>query len=413
MASAVSRLLFGAAEVITEAELQERAARRPLRVKLGLDPTAPHVTLGWAVPLRKLRQFQDAGHTAVLIVGDFTARVGDPSGKSETRPRLSAEAVRANAGRVLGQFGRILSEERLEIRYNSEWLESLSMEDVLRLTASYTVARMLERDDFAKRYAEQRPISVMEFLYPLLQGMDSVATESDVELGGHDQLFNLLVGRDLQREYGQPPQIVFTMPLLIGLDGTRAMGQSLGNYVGIDEPAEEMFGKLMSVPDHLIPQYLTLCTDLGPQEVGRLEAELEGGSLHPMEAKRIMAREVVRLYHEDEGAARGEEDWNRKHQAREIPSEEVPTRAVRTGDVFVDGELDVPSLLHAIGLASSKSHGWRLVRQEGVRCRWPGSSDPRGERITDRRLVLGPDFELLGSVWIVGRRHATKVGAVT
>jgi len=413
MASALSGLVFGAAEVITEAELRERAARRSLRVKLGLDPTAPHVTLGWAVPLRKLRQFQDAGHTAVLIVGDFTARVGDPSGKSETRSRLSSEAVRANAERVLGQFERILSRERLEIRYNSEWLEPMTMEDVLRLTASYTVARILERDDFSQRFKEQRPISVMEFMYPLLQGMDSVAVQADVELGGHDQLFNLLVGRDLQREYGQVPQIVLTMPLLIGLDGTRAMGQSLGNYVGIDEPPEQMFGKLMSVPDDLITQYLTLCTDLGPDGVNRVEAGLADGSLHPMEAKRGMARDIVRLYHGDEAAARAEAEWNRKHQDREIPDEEVPARTVRRAEVFVDGELDVPSLLQAIGLASSKSEGWRLVRQAGVRCRWPGRPDPQGERITVRRLALGPETELLGSVWIVGRRHATKVTALT
>jgi tyrosyl-tRNA synthetase len=409
MASAVSRLLFGAAEVITEAELQERVARRPLRVKLGLDPTAPHVTLGWAVPLRKLRQFQDAGHTAVLIVGDFTARVGDPSGKSETRPRLSAEAVRANTERVLGQFGRILSEERLEVRYNSEWLESLSMEDVLRLTASYTVARMLERDDFAKRYAEQRPISVMEFLYPLLQGMDSVATESDVELGGHDQLFNLLVGRDLQREYGQPPQIVFTMPLLIGLDGTRAMGQSLGNYVGIDEPPEEMFGKLMSVPDHLTTQYLTLCTDLGPDEVGRMEAQLEGGSLHPMEAKRTMAREVVRFYHGPEGAERAEQDWNTKHRDREIPRDVRPV-TVRRGVVFSEDtpgvvKLSLPALLVELGLASSRGDARRLIEQEGVR-----RNGDVVQHIEERFTV--PEEELVGTVWQVGRRRFARVAGL-
>jgi tyrosyl-tRNA synthetase len=233
-------LLRNAAEVIPEEEFGAKLERsvsegRPLRVKLGLDPTAAEVTLGWAVVLRKLREFQDLGHTAVLIVGDFTARVGDPSAKSETRPRLSKEVVKANADRVLEQFGKILSEERLEIRYNSEWLEPLTMEDILRLTSLYTVARMLERDDFAKRFAEKRPISIMEFLYPLLQAMDSVAVKADVELGGNDQKFNLLVGRQIQKDYGQEQQVVFTMPLLVGLDGARVMGQSLGNYVGIDE----------------------------------------------------------------------------------------------------------------------------------------------------------------------------------
>ena len=221
-------------------------------MKLGLDPTASDVTLGWAVVLHKLRQFQDAGHVAVLIVGDFTARVGDPSGKSETRPRLDKDVVKAYAERLLEQFGLILSNERLEVRYNSEWLERMDMEAMLRLTASYTVARMLERDDFATRYADGRPISIMEFMYPLLQGYDSVAVEADIELGGTDQLFNLLVGRELQRSWDQAPQVAMTMPLLEGLDGVQKMSQSLGNYVGITEPPDEMFGKLMRIPDELI-----------------------------------------------------------------------------------------------------------------------------------------------------------------
>jgi tyrosyl-tRNA synthetase len=409
MASALSRLVFGSAEVITEAELRERAARRPLRVKLGLDPTAPHVTLGWAVPLRKLRQFQDAGHTAVLIVGDFTARVGDPSGKSETRPRLSAEVVRANAKRVLDQFGMILSKEHLEVRYNSEWLEPMSMEEVLRLTASYTVARMLERDDFAKRFAEQRPISLMEFMYPLLQGMDSVAVEADVELGGHDQLFNLLVGRDLQREYGQTPQIVFTMPLLIGLDGVRAMGQSLGNYVGIDEPPEEMFGKLMSVPDDLTTQYLTLCTDLGPEEVEEIQAALAHGSLHPREAKARMAREIVRLYHGEEGAGGAEEDFDAKFRRHEIP-EDVRPVTVRRSMVFSEEKpgvvkLSLPALLVELGLASSRGDARRLIEQEGVR------RDGEVVRGIEQRFSV-PDEELVGTVWQVGRRRFARVGGL-
>ena len=250
-------LMDGTAEVVPEGELAEKLALgRPLRVKLGLDPTASDVTLGWAVVLHKLRQFQDAGHVAVLIVGDFTARVGDPSGKSETRPRLDKDVVKAYAERLLEQFGLILSSERLEVRYNSEWLERMDMEAVLRLTSSYTVARMLERDDFAARYADGRPISIMEFMYPLLQGYDSVAVEADIELGGTDQLFNLLVGRELQRSWNQAPQVAMTMPLLEGLDGVQKMSQSLGNYVGITEPPDEMFGKLMRIPDGLIGKYL-------------------------------------------------------------------------------------------------------------------------------------------------------------
>ena len=248
-------LLAGPAEVVPADGLRDKLALgRPLCVKLGLDPTAPAVTLGWAVVLRKLRQFQDAGHTVVLIVGDFTARVGDPSGKTETRPRLSKDEVDAFAAALLDQFWVILDRDRTEVRRNSEWLEDLGMEGVLRLTASYTVARMLERDDFAKRYAEQRPISVMEFLYPLLQGYDSVAVEADVELGGNDQLFNLLVGRDLQREYGQEPQVALTMPLLVGTDGVQKMSQSLGNYVAVKDPPADMFGKLVRVPDALIAE---------------------------------------------------------------------------------------------------------------------------------------------------------------
>src|SRR4051812_16749133 len=291
----LDRLLAGAAEVIPEEEFRAKLELgRPLRVKLGLDPTAPAVTLGWAVVLRKLRHFQDAGHTAVLIVGDFTARVGDPSGKSETRPRLSKEVVQGHADRLLGQFWRILDQSSTEVRYNSEWLEPMDMEDVLRMTAATTVARMLERDDFAKRYADGRPISVMEFMYPLLQGMDSVAVEADVELGGTDQKFNLLMGRELQRDHGQEPQVAFTMPLLEGLDGVQKMSQSLGNYVGIEEPPEEMFGKLMRIPDELIDKYTELCTDLEP---------MEG---HPNERKRRMARAVVELYHGPEAARQAE-----------------------------------------------------------------------------------------------------------
>jgi tyrosyl-tRNA synthetase len=255
-------LLAGPAEVVPADGLREKLELgRPLRVKLGVDPTAPAVTLGWAVVLRKLRQFQDAGHTVVLIVGDFTARVGDPSGKSETRPRLSKEQVDGYADKLLDQFWLILDRDRTELRRNAEWLETLDIEGVLRLTAAYTVARMLERDDFADRHAQGRPISILEFLYPLLQGYDSVAVEADIELGGNDQLFNLLVGRDLQREFGQEPQVALTVPLLVGTDGVQKMSQSLGNYVAITDAPDDMFGKLLRVPDELIPTYRRLTLD--------------------------------------------------------------------------------------------------------------------------------------------------------
>ncbi len=310
----------GTAEVVPEGGLEEKLGLgRPLRVKLGLDPTASDVTLGWAVVLRKLRQFQDAGHIAVLIVGDFTARVGDPSGKSETRPRLEKEVVQAFADRLLDQFSMILSKERLEIRYNAEWLEPIDMEGILRLTSSYTVARMLEREDFANRYAAGRPISIMEFMYPLFQGYDSIAVEADIELGGSDQLFNLLVGRELQRSWGQAPQLVMTVPLLEGLDGVQKMSQSLGNYVGITEEPAEMFGKLMRIPDELIGKYLRFCTPLTPEEVDAIERGLADGSLLPADQKRRMARAVVELYH-GAGAGTGAEDaFNRVHRDHALP----------------------------------------------------------------------------------------------
>jgi tyrosyl-tRNA synthetase len=384
----------GTAEVVPEGGLEEKLALgRPLRVKLGLDPTASDVTLGWAVVLHKLRQFQDAGHTAVLIVGDLTARVGDPSGKSETRPRLEKDVVMAFAQRLLEQFGLILSNDRLEVRYNSEWLEPMDMEDVLRLTSSYTVAQMLQRDDFANRYAERRPISIMEFMYPLLQGYDSVAVHADIELGGTDQLFNLLVGRELQRSWDQEPQVAMTVPLLQGLDGVQKMSQSLGNYVGITEPADEMFGKLMRVPDELIGTYLRLAARLPSNEATGIEATLEDGSLKPNDAKRAMARAVVDLYHGEGAGLQAEEAFNRVHRDRELP-EVVPDVPIPDAAVE-DGVVWLPRLLVTLDLASSNSDGRRRIEQGGVRL--------------DDEPVTDPAFEaarelLAGRVLQVGRR---------
>jgi tyrosyl-tRNA synthetase len=396
-------LARNAAEVLPHDELRDKLERsvsegRSLRVKLGLDPTAGEVTLGWAVVLRKLREFQDLGHTAVLIVGDFTARVGDPSGKSETRPRLSKEVVQANAERVLGQFDKILSKERLEIRYNSEWLEPMSMEDVLRMTSLYTVARMLERDDFAKRFAERRPISIMEFLYPLLQAMDSVNVQADVELGGNDQRFNLLVGREIQKDYGQEQQVVFTMPLLVGLDGTRVMGQSFGNYVGISEPPEEMFGKLMRVPDELIGQYLELCTELEPEEIERLGREVRQGSLRPDVAKRGMARAVVALYHGPEASVAAEERFDRVFREHEIPAD-VPEMDLPASLAGLE-KVWVPRLLAELGLVSSNSEGRRQIEQGGVRV--------DGSPVTDAHVELLVR-ELPGRILQVGRRKFVRI----
>ena len=385
----------GTAEVVPEGGLEEKLALgRPLRVKLGLDPTASDVTLGWAVVLRKLRQFQDAGHIAVLIVGDFTARVGDPSGKSETRPRLEKEVVQAFADRLLDQFSMILSKERLEIRYNAEWLEPIDMEGILRLTSSYTVARMLEREDFANRYAAGRPISIMEFMYPLFQGYDSIAVEADIELGGSDQLFNLLVGRELQRSWGQEPQLVMTVPLLEGLDGVQKMSQSLRNYVGITEEPAEMFGKLMRIPDELIGKYLRFCTPLTSEEVDAIEHGLADGSLLPADQKRRMAHAVVDLYHGAGAGTAAEETFNRVHRDHALP-ETIDDIPIPSEAVDAEGVVWLPRLLVALGRASSNSDARRMLQQGGVRL--------------DSEPVTDPDFEAprdayLGKVLQVGRR---------
>ncbi|HKI30053.1 MAG TPA: tyrosine--tRNA ligase [Actinomycetota bacterium] len=394
-------LLAGSAEVVPAEELERKLSLgRPLRVKLGLDPTAPVVTLGWAVVLHKLRQFQDAGHTAVLIVGDFTAQVGDPSGKTETRSRLSAEEVRGYAGRLLDQFWKILDPERTEVRHNAEWLEPMGMEAILRLTASTTVARMLERDDFAKRYAEGRPISIMEFLYPLLQGMDSVAVQADVELGGSDQTFNLLVGRDLQRAYEQEPQVALTTPLLVGTDGVQKMSQSLGNFIGITDPPDDMFGKLGRVPDELIPTYRLLALDFfrDPTEAERVEKGLADGSLDPWEQKRRLAREVVDLYHGEGAGVGAEERFDRVHREHELP-EDVPDLAIPK-DVIVDGRVYLPKLLAVLGLADSNSHARRLIEQGGVRI---------GGKSVSPDMIELPLADLKGRVLQVGRRGFVRL----
>jgi tyrosyl-tRNA synthetase len=396
---ALQSLLVGAAEVIPDGELERKLALgRPLRVKLGIDPSRPDLHLGHAVVLRKLRRFQDLGHVAVLIIGDFTGLVGDPSGQSETRPMLGPEEMAANAQSYFDQAGAVLDMARAEVRWNSEWLGALDMRDVLRLSASYTVARMLERDDFQGRYREGKPISVVEFLYPLMQAYDSVAVEADVEMGGTDQTFNLLVGRDIQQAYGQEPQVVFTMPLLEGTDGGRKMSKSFDNYVGITEPPEEMFGKLMRVPDELIPKYLRLCTDLPPGEVGDLEAGLAGGSVHPNRAKRRMAREVVALYHGEAAAGAAEEHFDRQFVRHEVPDEVTEVRI--PPDAERDDGVSVARLLVAAGLAASNSEARRLLAQGGVRL--------DGEPVTGPETTLAAG-DLRGKVLQVGRRRFARI----
>jgi tyrosyl-tRNA synthetase len=395
----LAALVADTAEIVPEDALRDKLALgRQLRVKLGLDPTAPAVTLGWAVVLRRLRLFQDLGHIAVLIVGDYTARVGDPSGRSEMRRRLSKEEVDGYAERLLAQFRKILSEERLEIRRNSEWLEGMHMDDILELTASMTVAQMLQRDDFARRHASGVPISLMEFMYPLLQGYDSVAVRADVELGGTDQLFNLLVGRQLQRDHGQEPQLALTMPLLEGLDGVQKMSQSLGNYVGIDEPAEEQFGKLMSIPDHLIVKYLRLCTAMPAEEGDEVERGLEEGTLKPNDQKRRMARMVVDLYHGDGAGAQAEFRFDLLHKQHVVPEDvpevAIPQEALRGSVVWL------PKLLVAAGLANSNAEARRAVQGGGVRLNGTVLEDPQAEFEVDA---------LRGKVLGVGRRRFVRL----
>ena len=393
----LSELTGRAEHVIPTEELAAKLDEgRALRVKLGLDPTARDVTLGWAVPLRKLRDFQDAGHTAVLILGDFTGRIGDPSGKSETRPQLTRDEVRANAEACLEPLMDILSSDNLEVRYNSEWLEPMDLSDLLNLTSRYTVAQMLERDDFAKRYSQQRPISIVEFMYPLMQAYDSVAVEADVELGGTDQLFNLLVGRDLQRSFGQSPQVVMTMPLLEGLDGIQKMSQSLGNYIGIREAPEEMFGKVMSIPDRLVVRYAELATDLPSDDVAELSAMADGGGPSAGEAKRRVARAIAARYHGADAAQAAEAAFDRQFKEgavpEEIPSAEIPADAIDGEDVYL------PRVLAELGLAASRSEARRLIAQQGVKV--------NGETVSVESLSL---VDLRGATVQVGKRRFVRL----
>lgn len=358
---ALSLLLRHTDKVMPTDELARKLEMgRPLRVKLGLDPTAPAVTLGWAVVLRKLRQFQELGHTAVLIVGDFTAQVGDPSDKDATRKRLTAEEVNGYAEHLLDQFGRVLLDENLEIRRNSEWLAGLDMYGMLELTSAATVAQMLERSDFANRYESGTPISVMEFLYPLLQGYDSVAVKADVELGGSDQLWNLMMGRTVQERYGQEPQVALTMPLLVGTDGVQKMSQSLGNYVGVDDPPDEMFGKTMSIPDEAMGEWYRLAADFDPEEAEQVESRVESGELHPNDAKRQLARAVVGLYHGEEAAAGAEGSFDQVFRHGEAPDD------IETHTLPGDDPVHLPSLIRDVfGMSGSEAR--RMISQNAVK----------------------------------------------
>jgi tyrosyl-tRNA synthetase len=389
----------GVAEIIPEPELKgslEKSVKagKPLRVYLGVDPTAPDLHLGHTVVLRKLKHFQDLGHTAVFLIGDFSAMIGDPTGVSETRPPLTREQVDANAKTYLEQVFKILDREKTEVRRNSEWLSKKSAEDVVRLCGRYRLARMLEREDFSSRLEKGQPIAVHELLYPLLTALDAVELKSDVELGATEQKFNLLVHREIQREYGLPGQTILTMPILVGLDGQRKMSKSLGNYVGITEPPGEMFGKLMSIPDDLMWSYCELVTDRTPQQIAELKKEVSGGALHPMDAKMRLAEEVISDFHGKEAARKAAENFQRVFRDRQTPDEIAPITISREGGSFFANQssgpktakelLSIPTngiekwsrLLAVLGLAASTADAERIMKQRGFEVDTEVISDP-------------------------------------
>ena len=352
----------GVADLVPLVDMKQKLAKgTALRVKLGVDPTAPDLHLGHAVPLRKLRQFQDLGHVVVLIIGDFTALIGDPSGRNSTRPPLSPEQIDANAETYVAQAFKILDPDKTELVRNSDWLAKLGFADLLRLTSQFTVARTLERDDFSRRYAAQQSISLHEFLYPVAQAYDSVAVRADVEIGGTDQLFNLLAGRELMEKTGMEPQIALTLPLLEGTDGVQKMSKSYGNYVGLTDDPDDMFGKIMSIPDELMPKYFRLCTAVPVGEIELVEAGLADGSLHPAEVKRRLVRDIVALYHGEPAATGAEKAFNRVFKSHDAPEEVPEVEVVLADDVYV------PGLLAELGLVSSAGEGRRMIDQGGVK----------------------------------------------
>ncbi|CAG1066666.1 tyrosyl-tRNA synthetase [uncultured bacterium] len=383
----------GTSGIITEGELLKKLATsaakgKPLRIKAGFDPTAPDLHLGHTVLIQKLKHFQDLGHHVLLLIGDFTGMIGDPTGKSETRKPLTPDEVKANAKTYTAQVFRILDEKKTEVVFNSEWMERLNAVDMVNLASKYTVARMLERDDFQKRYSEGRPIAIHEFIYPLIQGYDSVVLKSDVELGGTDQLFNLLVGRELQREMGQEPQAVITMPLLEGTDGVQKMSKSLGNYIGITEPASEIFGKVMSISDGLMMKYYELLSSASGERV----EEIKAGRVHPRDAKEALASELVERYWGADAAVKAVEGFRSLFKKHEVP--EAVEEAVLSGS---EGTGLAKALVSA-GLASSTSEARRLVEQGGVKV--------DGERVTDWKMELPKGKALLVQV---GKRFFKRI----
>ncbi|MDP2917155.1 MAG: tyrosine--tRNA ligase [Dehalococcoidia bacterium] len=379
----INRLLRrGVAEIIVEQELVELlASGKKLRLKEGFDPSFPDIHLGHMVGLRKLRQFQELGHQVVLIVGDWTAQIGDPSGVSTTRPMLSAEQVRSNAETYMQQFFKVVDRDKTEVRWQSEWFGKFSLADVIQLTSKFTIAQMLARDDFTKRFNDGRPISMTEFLYPLLQAYDSVAIKADVEFGGTDQKFNLLVGRELQTMVGQKPQQVFMVPLLVGTDGCHKMSKSLGNYIGVAEPPDQIYGKVMSIPDSLMVNFFELVTDVSDEEIDEFQNALSDNTLNPMLLKKRLARELVTQLHDREAAGRAEEQFARIFQKKETPEDRLEVRATEIVEALVKA-----------GYAKSKSEAKRLIEH--------GAVDVDGKTVTDIHFKL-----VTGNITKVGKRR--------
>ena len=389
MNTVLAELKRGVDEILSEQDLIEKLKEnRPLRVKLGADPTAPDIHLGHTVVLNKLRQFQQLGHEVYFLIGDFTGMVGDPSGKNTTRPPLSREDVLRNAETYKQQIYKILDPQKTRIVFNSEWLGKLGTEGMIRLASNYTVARMLERDDFKKRFSNNQPIAIHEFIYPLLQGHDSVALEADVELGGTDQKFNLLVGRELQKSAGQKPQVAITLPLLVGLDGEKKMSKSLGNYIGVTEAPGEMFGKIMSISDDLMWDWYNLLSFRPLAEIAQLKADVANGK-NPRDVKILLAKEIIARFHDDAAADAAEQEFINRFQKGAMP-DKMP-------EFTFEGEIGLANLLKEAGLVASTSEANRMVQQGGVKI--------DGEKVEDAKLVISAST----AVYQVGKRKFAKV----
>jgi len=394
---------IGTEDILVYNELEDIIAgsikeNKPLKVKLGLDPTAPDIHLGHTVVLNKLRAFQDLGHKAVLIIGDYTARIGDPSGRSSLRPKLSAAVIDENAETYMKQAFKILDPEKTELVKNSEWLQPLKFEDILGLTARFTVARMLERDDFKKRFKNNISIAIMEFLYPIMQAYDSVAIEADIELGGTDQRFNLLMGRELQKDMGQRPQIAITMPILVGTDGKDKMSKSLGNYIGVDEAPTETFGKIMSIPDEVMLDYFRLLTRLDSSEIESIGKDMERGKLNPSLAKRRLGKIIIGYLHSEDAAVKAEDDFDLVFKSKEIPDdiEEYPINS----RIIKDGRIWIVKILVDTGIAGSNGEARRLIRQGAIKI--------EGSKINDDSLELEAG-KLDGKILQKGKRCFRKL----